>query len=63
MKVIVDRDKCTALGNCEAIAEEYFSVDDEGRLQLLREEIDEADLAEVKRAVSGCPMAALTIAD
>ncbi|RFA10376.1 ferredoxin [Subtercola boreus] len=61
MKIIVDRDRCTGLGNCEALAAEYFEVDEDGSLTVLREDIDAADLGLVERAVAGCPMAALRI--
>ena len=36
MKVVVDRAKCTSLGNCEAIAPQYLEVSDEGDLLILR---------------------------
>ena len=29
MKIQVDRDKCEGLGMCEAMAHEYFEVDDD----------------------------------
>ena len=61
MKIVVDRDKCTGLGNCEALAPNYFEVDEDGSLELLRENLDPADLALVERAVAGCPMAALRV--
>lgn len=61
MKILVDRDKCTALGNCEALAPAYFEVDEDGSLSILREDIDPADMAAVERAVAGCPMSALRI--
>lgn len=63
MRIVVDRTRCTALGNCEAVAPEYFAVDDDGVLELLRDDVDETDLAVVRRAVAGCPMAALALAD
>jgi ferredoxin len=61
MRIIVDRDKCTALGNCEAIAPAYFEVGEDGSLEILRDDIVPADLAAVERAVAGCPMSALRI--
>ncbi|WP_448388367.1 ferredoxin [Microbacterium aurum] len=61
MKIVVDRDKCTALGNCEAIAPRYFEVDEDGELTLLRDDISPSDLGDVERAVAACPMAALRI--
>ncbi|MBY4575645.1 ferredoxin [Gordonia paraffinivorans] len=63
MRIIVDRTKCTALGNCEAIEPEYFEVGDDGELAILRDEVDEDDLTTVKRAVASCPNAALSLSD
>ncbi|QFS90390.1 Ferredoxin [Mycobacterium sp. THAF192] len=61
MKVRVDFAKCTGLGICESIAPEFFEVNDEGALILLRESIAEGELQSVEEAVAGCPTAALRI--
>ncbi|MCE4266315.1 ferredoxin [Rhodococcus globerulus] len=63
MRVVVDKDKCVALGNCEAIAPDYFEVGDDGVLELLREDVDESALDEVRQAVAACPVAALKLVD
>ncbi|MDV6230600.1 PEP/pyruvate-binding domain-containing protein [Rhodococcus cercidiphylli] len=62
MKVVVDRTKCTALGNCEAIAPDFFEVDDDGDLTLLREDVTEAERTDVEAAIAACPTAALHLA-
>ncbi|SKQ80287.1 3Fe-4S ferredoxin [Mycobacteroides abscessus subsp. massiliense] len=46
---------------CEAIAPTVFSVDDDGDLLILQEEIAEGDAADVKSATLGCPVAALKL--
>ncbi len=61
MKIVVDRAKCKALGNCEAIAPEHFEVGDEGDLVVLREDVSEEDRELVEKAVAACPTAALSI--
>jgi ferredoxin len=61
VKVVVDRAKCTALGNCEAIAPTYFEVGDEGDLLLLREDVPEDERELVEKAVAACPTAALIL--
>lgn len=61
MKVCVDYDKCTGLGICESLAPDFFEVNDEGDLMLLKEGISSAELQSVEEAVTGCPTAALTI--
>jgi ferredoxin len=62
MKVEVDFSKCTGLGICESLAPEFFEVNDDGDLVLLREDISGAELQAVEEAVSGCPTEALRIA-
>ena len=61
MKVLVDFSKCTGLGICESLAPEFFEVNDDGDLVLLREDITDAELQEVEEAVAGCPTEALRI--
>lgn len=61
MKVCVDYDKCTGLGICESLAPDFFEVNDEGAMVLLKEDISDAELQSVEEAVSGCPTEALTI--
>ena len=61
--VTVDFDKCTGLGICESLAPDFFEVNDEGELLLLKEEIGDVELQEVEEAVNGCPTEALTIVD
>jgi ferredoxin len=61
MKVCVDFDKCTGLGICESLAPDFFEVNDEGSLVLLREDISDDELQAVEEAVEGCPTEALSI--
>lgn len=61
MKVTVDFNKCTGLGICESMAPEFFEVNDEGTLELLKEDITEDELQSVEEAVAGCPTEALRI--
>jgi ferredoxin len=61
MKVVVDFAKCTGLGICESMAPEFFEVNDNGDLVLLKEELTDDDLQSVEEAVSGCPTEALRI--
>lgn len=59
MKIEVDRVRCVGLGLCEVAASAYFEVGDDGKLILLREVVDENDLADVQEAIRACPTAAL----
>jgi ferredoxin len=61
MKVVVDYDKCTGLAVCESVAPEFFEVNDEGKLELLKQDISEDELQSVEEAVAGCPTEALRI--
>ncbi|GAA4642642.1 ferredoxin [Gordonia humi] len=61
MKVTVDYGKCTGLGICESLAPLFFEVNDDGDLELLKEDIDPSELQSVEEAVAGCPTEALRI--
>lgn len=60
MKVIVDYDACEANGVCEGIAPEVFQLDDDDNLQLVGG-VSQGNLERVRRAVQGCPRAALSL--
>jgi len=62
MKVVVDFTKCTGLGICESLASDFFEVNDDGDLVLLKEDISEDELSALEEAVAGCPTEALRIA-
>lgn len=61
MKILIDHDKCTALGICESLAPDHFEVDDEGNLQLLKESVSDEELEDVEAACAGCPTEALRL--
>lgn len=61
MKVVVDYAKCTGLGICESVAPDFFEVNDEGKLEQLKQDISEDELQSVEEAVAGCPTGALRI--
>ncbi len=61
--VTVDFDKCTGLGICESLAPDFFEVNDDGGLLVLKEDIDDSELQEVEEAVNGCPTEALRIVE
>ncbi|WP_213574076.1 ferredoxin [Rhodococcus sp. USK13] len=61
MRIKVDFGKCTGLGICESIAPGYFEVNDDGDLEVLRDEVDDDDLELLEQSVAGCPTIALSI--
>lgn len=61
MKITCNYDRCTGNGLCEAAAPEYFEVQDNGDLEILRADIDPADLELLEQAVDSCPTQALSL--
>ncbi|GAA1513561.1 ferredoxin [Nocardioides humi] len=62
MKITVDIDKCEGLGMCEAMANDYFEVDeDEDKVVVLDDAPPEDDRPHVYAAVQACPVLALTL--
>ena len=67
MKIVADLEKCEGLGMCEAMANDYFEVDEDpdkgDRVVVLDDSPPESDRAHVYAAVQACPVLALTLAD
>ena len=62
MKIVADRARCEGLGMCEAMANDYFEVDeDEDLVNVLDDAPPEEDRAHVYAAVQACPVLALTL--
>jgi len=63
MRIQVDREKCEGLGMCEAMAHEYFELDDDDTMTVLDESPPESDRSTVHAAVEACPVLALSLVD
>jgi ferredoxin len=63
MRIEVDREVCEGHGMCEAMAHEYFEVDDDDLMTVLDETPPESDRSKVHAAVEACPVLALSLAD
>ena len=63
MRIVVDFDKCTGLGMCEAEAPDLFEVLDDGSLIVLNETPTEEQRAAAEAAVESCPTEALSIVE
>ena len=61
MRIVVDRDRCEGLGMCEAMAHEFFELDDDDQMTVLEESPDEAHRGTVHAAVESCPVQALSL--
>ncbi len=60
-RVQVDRERCVGSGVCESLAPEVFEIDDDGVLQVHREEPTADDMDGVRDAVQSCPARALVL--
>jgi ferredoxin len=63
MEIVVDRTRCEGLGMCEAMADQYFEVQDDGTMAVLDPHPAEEDRQPVAAAVDACPVLALTLKD
>lgn len=61
MKIVVDRDVCEGHGMCEAMAHEFFEVDDDDQLHIIDDSPSEEDRQHVQAAIASCPVSALTL--
>jgi ferredoxin len=61
MRIEVDRDRCEGLGMCEAMAHEFFEVDDQEVMHVLDESPAEEHRRHVHAAVQSCPVLALSL--
>ena len=64
MQIHADLDRCEGLGMCEAMANDYFEVDDDtDQVHLLDDSPPESDRAHVYAAIQACPVQALMLQD
>jgi len=63
MRIEVDRDLCDGHGMCEAMAHEFFELDDDDVMHVLDESPPESERAKVHAAVQACPALALSLVD
>ena len=63
MRIVVDRDRCEGLGMCEAMAHEYFELDDDDVMYVREERPVPENRGQVSAAVASCPVQALSLAE
>jgi ferredoxin len=61
LRIEVDRGKCEGLGMCEAMASDFFELDDDEVMHVLNETPGDTDRGHVHAAVQACPVLALTL--
>lgn len=63
MKITVNKARCAAMGNCEAIAPELFEITDDGGMELRSDEVTPELEDRVRQAIEACPTMSLTLSD
>ena len=61
LRIEVDRDRCEGLGMCEAMASDFFELDDDEQMHVLNETPADGERGHVNAAVQACPVLALTL--
>ncbi len=60
-RIEVDYDVCEGHGMCEAMAPDFFELDDDDMLTVRRPEVPDDVVGEVRAAVESCPVQALRL--
>jgi ferredoxin len=58
-----DLDTCQGYANCVAAADDYFDIDDDGVVVLLKAGVPDSERARVEEAARSCPVSALRVDD
>jgi ferredoxin len=61
--VQADTSACQGYANCVAAAEDYFDIDDDGKVVLVETDVPESERARVEEAARTCPVSALRVED
>jgi len=62
-KIVVDRNRCTGLGMCEAAAPDVFEIQPDGSMVVLCEHPSDDQMDVVQEAIDGCPTEALSLVE
>ena len=63
MRIVVDRDRCSSIGLCEATAPDIFQIGPDGALTILIEDVSADRRTDLEQACENCPTQALSIED
>ena len=61
MRIVLDPNLCDGNGLCVNEAPDFFELNDDEELTLLKEEVGPEDAERVRKAVNACPKAALRL--
>jgi ferredoxin len=59
--VKAERHLCQGYANCVVAAEDYFDIDDDGIVVVVKSDVAEADATRVDQAVRSCPVSVLSV--
>jgi ferredoxin len=59
MRLASDVGKCQGYGNCVAIDEKHFDLDDDGLVVVVDESVAPDELETTEEAIRSCPVAAI----
>ncbi len=60
MKITANKDACIGCGACEAIAPDYFELNDERLVEVKKADVASGDNDSVTEACGSCPTAAIS---
>jgi ferredoxin len=63
VRIESDVTRCQGYANCVAIGDDYFDLDEDGLVTILRNKVDGAERDKVEEAVRSCPVSAIWVAD
>jgi len=62
-RLTADVDLCQGYGNCTTSAPDVYDIDDDGKVVLLKQTVNDADRSRVQEAARSCPVDALRVLD
>ena len=57
----VDKNTCIGCGVCVALAPKYFRMGDDGKSEVIKEDVEQGDEDMVRNAAQSCPVGAIKI--
>jgi ferredoxin len=62
-RIIADRSACQGYANCVVAAGDYFDLDDDALVIVVREDVPDSERKRVEEAARSCPVSALVVED
>lgn len=61
MKAKIDRDGCISCGLCPDTCPEVFQMADDGKAEVIADEVPKGKESQAEEAAEGCPVSVITI--